>query len=228
MKYYQVRASGEPEIIGVTNGIYQVEIDKKEILNNQNYDAFESFFNYNNKGIWTEQEKIDFLNPSLIKGKMLKKAKVTDIMGYTPSYALLNYIYSESFIDVIKDFNIDYYKMFPFKIENVEMLYYLLFVNTIRIDELNFERSVVFTGRKILKNEVYHSLKSFEDFLELRKEFPLISYEKITISKKFKNRDIIAIQSAVDNFYSERIIETLYKKDLKGIDVRSVIELDFY
>ena len=93
MKYYQISPDSEPEIIGVKNGIYQVEINKDEILKQQQFKEFITFFKGNATEVYHNQDRIsNFIIPP-IKGKMLKKAKVTDIMGYTQKISFIDYLY---------------------------------------------------------------------------------------------------------------------------------------
>lgn len=70
MKYYQVAVSAEPKVIGVNNGVYQVEIDENKIQKNDiKFINFVKWFNYNNEIFWKERDKVKLLQSPMIKGK---------------------------------------------------------------------------------------------------------------------------------------------------------------
>lgn len=229
MKYYQVSISAEPEIIGVNNGIYQLEVDEKAIEYSKDYDEFKAHFNYNNKEFWNNQNKVKTLTPPTIKGKMLKKAKVTDIMGYAPEFSFLSNIYSEKYISILKSFNINAYTIFDFEIENIIEKYYLMFIETIILEEVNFNKSIVTTGYKVTNNLRYHIVNNLSEYKEFRQKNVISTFEKLAIPKKYCGRDVIETQAAVHPFYSEKLIDFLLDCGITGLQVsyNNSIELDF-
>lgn len=231
MKYYQVSVSPEPKIIGVTNGVYQLEIDENAISkNDERFINFKNWFNYKNENFWSSQESIKSLESPIIKGKMLTKAKITDIMGYAPEYHGLHNVYSEKYIEILRTHSIFDYSIFDFEIENVIEKYYLMFIKTITTSEIDFNKSVLYTGHKVMNNLRYFSVENYDEFLKLLKKEPLIRYEKIAISSKFYGRDIISVQSTAEHFYSERLINFLLDFDIKGLVVnyKNSIQLEFF
>lgn len=230
MNYYQAYLNPEPKIIGVNNGIYQIEIGKEEILNNASFKEFRDFFNYNNKAFWVNQNSIFDLKIPVIKAKLLKKAKITDIMGYTQNITFLNNLYSSKFIEVLKQFNLKDHKTFEIKIDDVDEKYFLLYHRTIPLEDINYKRSVIYTGHKVLKNVKYHSINTHEEYRKFITSNPIHSFEKICISKEYENLDFISIQAASYNFYSERLVEELINNNISGLKVSyaNSIKLEFY
>ncbi|MBS7788312.1 hypothetical protein KIH23_13470 [Flavobacterium sp. CYK-55] len=225
MKYYQVRL--DVEVTGVQDGLYQIEIDKLKMQNNIDSQKFLSFFNYKNSNIWNEQDKIyKFAIPS-ITAKLLKKATITDVMGYTPSISFLNLAFSKKFIDIIKTFNIGQHNVFEIIIEKIPVKYYLMFIETIRLDEIKYEKSKVVTGFRIL---THHNIKSIEEYRDFNEKNPVHRFEKISISEKHFGKDIIKIQGAGEPFYSEKLIDFLLDCKITGMKVayNNSTELDFY
>lgn len=230
MKYFQISISPEPKIIGVTNGGYQLEIDENALSkNDERFITFTNWFNYKNENFWSSQDTIKSLESPIIKGKMLKKAKITDIMGYAPEYRCLHNVYSEKYIEILKTHNIYDYNLFDFEIENVKEKYYLMFIKTITTPEINFNNSILYTGHKIMNNLKYFSVDNYDEFLKLLEKEPLIRYEKAAISSKFYGRDIISIQATADYFYSEKLINFLLDCGITGLQVHynNSIELEF-
>lgn len=228
MKYYQI--SLDVEVTGVKNGIYQIEIDKPKMENDIVYQEFINFFSYKNSDIWQEQDKINLFNIPPIKAKLLKKAILTDIMGYTPSISFLKYVYSKKYIDIIKSFNLDQHSTFEIVIENVLEQYYMMFIKTIRLQEINYEKSKVITGYSVTNNVKYHDIKSSEEYRQFLGQNPLGRFEKISISKKHFGKDIIDIQASEKPFYSEKLIDFLLDCKIKGMQIAysNSAELDFH
>ncbi|PKW29231.1 hypothetical protein CLV50_0643 [Flavobacterium lindanitolerans] len=230
MKYYEIILSCEPRVIGVKNGIYQININENHMeTDNGNYLAFKNFFNYNNKDFWKNQDEIKLLNPPLIKGNLLKNAKVTDIMGYAPEYTFLTYVFSEKYFEIIKGFKTIDFKEFEFEIINLNTKFYLVYFKKVTLQEINFNKSIIFTGRKVLKNEKYHSIENFDEYSQFIKTNPINSFEKIAIPKKYYGKDIIPIQAAGGDFYSERLIDFLFDCKITGLEVNynNSIQLEF-
>ena len=230
MKYYQISVSAEPKVIGVNNGIYQLEIDEKAIdKKDAKFINFIEWFNYKNENFWSKQDIVKLLKSPIIKGKMLKKAKITDIMGYAPEYHCLHNIYSEKYIEIVKTHGIGDYSIFDFEIENVKEKYYLMFVKTITTPEIIFDNSTLYTGHKIMNNLKYYSVENYEQFRQLLEREPLIRYEKVAISKEYYGRDIISVQATAGHFYSEKLIDFLLDCGITGLQVsyNNSIQLEF-
>ena len=229
MKYYQISRTADAKIIGIKTGTSQVELMVNNIEKNQNYIDFENHFSGYNKEFWNNQEIVLNLNPPLIKGKLRKGAKITDLMEYGPYYHFLYNIYSEKYITIIKHFKIGDYKIFDFEINNVTEKYFLLFIKALTYHDVNFNSSTIITGKKILNNLKYHEIKSRDEYIEFKLKNPLAKFEKIAISKEFYGKDIIAIQGAPDYFYSEKLIDFLLDCGITGLEVsyKNSIQLEF-
>lgn len=229
MKYYQVGVSSEPEIIGVQNGIYQVKIDIKAMRENPEYEFFFNFFSSKNVDFWKNQQKVHDFNLPIVSGRLVKNAKRTDVMGYTPSVDFLHNIYSLKFIRIISSFNLGLYSTFELDIEDSDEKYFFLFLSTIQSEEIDYEKSLVITGHKVLNNVKYHNIKNREEYKQFKLNNPLGGFEKIAIDKKYSALDIIAIQPTVAPFYSERLIDFLLDCGITGLEVgyNNSIQLDF-
>ena len=230
MKYYQISRTSEPKIIGIKTGASQVELLEVKIEKNQNYKDFENHFSGHNKEFWHNQNKVFELNPPVIKGKLRKNAKQTDIMEYGPVYSFLYCLYSEKYINILKSFNIGNYKIFDFEIYNTLEKYYLLFIQSVILEEINYNKSTVITGYKQLNNVKYHSIKSAQDFIEFKQKEPISNFETLVIPEKYYGRDVIDIQATALPFYSEKLIDFLVDCGVSGLQVayNNSIQLDFY
>ena len=229
MKYYQISVSSEPKIIGVNNGIYQVVLDTIGIPGEKELEDFRAFAGFGNKNFWNRQDELLNYNIPIIPARKLGKAKITDIMGYTPLIGFLNLLYSKKFISIINNFKVYDYKLFQVMIKGIDENFYLLFVKKILMQEINYLNSVVYTGYQLFKTEQYHEVYTYEQFQELQKLDYSVKFEKICIDKSYDGHDIIAVHPAVDNFYSERLIDNLLAGGITGLDIKyeSSILLEF-
>jgi hypothetical protein len=227
MKYYQV--SFDVETTGLKNSIYQIVIDKNSMQQNNDFYEFLTFFNTKNKEFWDNQKRIQTIKIPKIEARLLKNAKVTDIMGYTQNIPFLDLIYSEKFINILKAFNIGNYTTFEVEVENVKEKYYMLFTETILSKKIFFEYSLVYTGHKVLKNIKYFNFSNYDDYWLFKQNNPLAKFQKITISKEYYNRDIIDIQTSSLPFYSEKLIDFLLDCGITGLQVsyKNSIQLEF-
>lgn len=227
MKYFQIGL--DVESTGLKNSINQVEINIEEIRKNNSYNEFLDFFNSKNIGFWCNQDKIKDIKIPPIQAKLIKNAKLTDMMGYAENISFLTNVYSEKYVNILKKFNVDLYNTFEVSITDVLQKYYMLFVETIRLDEINYERSLIITGHRVTNNIEYYTVNNREEYLEFRQKNVLGGFEKITISEEYYGRDIISIQAIGRNFYSDKLINFLLDCGVTGLYVRynNSIELDF-
>lgn len=229
MKYYQISVSTEPKIIGVRNGIYQIEIDEKSVLENDNYIEFKQHFSRKNIDFWNVQDKVHQLFPPMLNGTLVKKAIVTDIMGYAPAYRFLDYIYSDKFINIIKVFNIGDYKTFDLNISGVLEKYNFLFLETVTNNQINFEQSSIITGHKVYNDVKRHQIRNEEEYGAFLQQSPLGSFEKIAIPSHYSGKDIISIQAIPNKFYSEKLIDFLLDCGVTGLQIgyNNSVQLEF-
>lgn len=222
MKYYQIGITADPKIVGVKNGIYQVEIEKETMQRDIAFDEFLGFFDSKNAHFWESQDIVKTLIIPKIKAKLLKGAKITDIMGYTENISFFNELFSEKYINILAAFNIGDYSTFEVIIENVTEKYYLLFIKKIRSIEINFEKSLLYTGFKPRNYKVeYYKIHNYTEYREFKQNNPLAKFEKIFIPKKYSGLDIIDIQAINKPFYSEKLIDFLLDCGVTNIQVNN-------
>ena len=113
-------------------------------------------------------------------------------------------------------------------IDAIDEKYYMLFVTTILLKEINYGRSVIYTGHKVMNNVKYYSIQNYCEYLDFREHYPICSFEKISIPKKYSNVDLISIQASRPNFYSGKLLNRLLNNGITGLSYNSKIELDFY
>lgn len=215
----------EPSVIGVNNGISQVEIDRKNLLREDG--SFYNFFRcFNDFSIFQRQEEAFSFEAPVIQGKKLKKAKMTDIMGYGPKLMALKWLVSDKFRRVLKNFNIEKHKYFEANIEECAEKYYFLFKKYVLIDEFVYKSSVISTGQKDLNNYEEFTFDSYDEYLAFRDYNPLCEFRVVAVDKKFEKEDIIYTQGA-GYYFSERLIKSFEDERLTGLELSNYCSIKF-
>ncbi|WP_333694374.1 hypothetical protein [Flavobacterium sp.] len=219
----KITVSSEPKIIGVKNGIMQVELDRKNLLNqdgshNKFYKYFGSF------PYWANQNnKIDF-NISVINAKPLKKAKMTDLLAYGPYIMAFKWLISEKFYNILQDFNIGEHTLYEVNIENCEEKYFFLKLKTILRDEFVFNRNVLTVLEKnSFVDYTFLNKIEYDDFILNN---PLSEYKHIALKQELEKYDIIYTQGAGD-YFSERLIKTFNENGLTGLSIYNNRSIEF-
>lgn len=98
-RFFEVDMSPEPSIIGVKNGLYQVEFKDRDLNKNENIDEIlELLSTYPS----IPQQVIKDLKIDYLEGTIKKRAKLTDFMGYCPYFLCYYSLISDRVLDVIK------------------------------------------------------------------------------------------------------------------------------
>lgn len=216
MKYYQVGLNPEPKIIGVTNGITQVKLEEDKLdLSSE----FKSFFTSRNNSFWDNQEAAKFIIKPHLTMSLLKKAKMTDIMGYSPTFFTLDYIYSDNLVKIFNGLNTNIISFFNVKIIGNTTPYYLVFFNSVMGKEIDFQNSIVRSSLLRNDNVTYLDISSYEELRASMLKYPLYKFERISIPRKYEGLDIISLQPQSNHFYSERIIESITNAGITGFSI---------
>ena len=99
-------------------------------------------------------------------------------------------------------------------VKNIEEIFYLLFIPMIPHEQINFVNSITYLGRPGLYTGVdYIDVKSIEDYMS---QSVLLEFEKVSLSTKFSNMDIILIQGLSRPFFSSRLIDEITSKKISN------------
>ena len=189
MKYRQATTSSEPKIIGVNNGVYQLELNEKKLEKHKGFDLINHLFLESRKrDIEAFNNSVKNLNLDIIfEFKKLKNAKITDVIGFSPFFFSCSYIISQRFVECLNQVEVKQseFKLFPVSIKNIEEIFYLLFIPMIPHEQINFVNSITYLGRPGLYTGVdYIDVKSIEDYMS---QSVLLKFEKVSLSTKFSN-----------------------------------------
>lgn len=221
--FKQIRNSSEPKIIGVNNGIYQVEINKQSLKNNDNYNEIKELLLQTDVNVFLKnRQQIFELKVKELKGNLLKRAKLTDIMGYSDYFFGFKYIVSQKFVDCLLEVGVskDEYYLIKIEIKNIAESYYLMFVPWVLISEINYSNSIIFKYIDEFEGtKKYYEINSYEKYQKLREDGFIYDFEKISISNKYQSNSIISIQGIPYVFFSETLIARLQAAKITSFEL---------
>lgn len=219
--YRQLSTSSEPKIIGVNNGIFQVEIVESSLRENKNFEEINSILNQTNIfGFIDDQYKIFDLQIDQLRGRILKGANITDVMGFSPFYFGFKFIVSQKFLDCLNKIKVDIneYYFLNIKLSNIDENYYLFFTPVIPTSEILFDKSKIFLEKDFLeKDRKILKIDHLGEYQEFTMKNPFVYFEKICLDNQYENKDIINVQASNNIFFSQRLIDEFNKIGLTNL-----------
>ncbi len=222
--YYNIRTAWEPSIIGVKNGIYQVELDKKA-YDSQTYTALESLFIHNVFSANQFNPEIDFK----FYFKKLKSAKKTSIMSFTPNLKHCHFLVKDKIMELFGGFNIQEHKaleavVYDSPTENVDESYRMLFLVLQDWDIIDFENTVFTTGGfgKNPKIEL-----RFKNEADLNVYNGITNVKTLSLANKFDKTLDLFLTRLGGMFVSENLRKALESANVTGLKYYNDIEILF-
>lgn len=226
MKYYSLRLSSDPKVIGVKQGEAQAEIVQEKFLNQKNYDHYVDFAfpQVSREDAWKSYGSFPEKDISLEHIKLRKDAIATDFLSYADHLrGGGEFILSEKAINVITQFALPAYRMYPvrlFEDQNEINGYKLFYCPVLGYDMIDFSKTVFFRGSHILGKKRF-TLDSKEEFINEKVSSPLFQCDQLALNKHFlnENLDLFNTILSVDTFVSERLAWAIKEAKLTGINV---------
>ena len=229
--FKRITNSSEPNVIGVNNGVCQLEFKGKELKKNTNYKEIEKTLLTGDIDKFLKgQNEISNLEIKHLKGKLLKKAKLTDIMVFSPFFFGYEYIVSQKFVDCLEEEKVskEEYHLRKIEIIDVEDSYYLLFVPMIPNTEIIFSKSLIYPTFDALSSEKeYFDIKNYEDYIKLQEKEPFNSFDKVVLNSKYQERSIIHLQGVTELFLRDSLVEKMLTRNISSFEVKQKILLSF-
>lgn len=225
MAYRLARISPEPSIIGVTNGLYQMEIVKKNFPNNKLFDQFILSFE--------SPESISKESKSLITSldvKLLKKARITDFLGYSPILTRVPFVVSRKCLDVLTKFSLKNYNVIEVEfIDNEADKNYLFWYPYSDLETINFKESIIYSGGSLKHHKrLYHQVSDYNEYLALADKYLYLDFEKMVMNKHEENYDLIWFWNLGRSmFFSPRLEKAIADSGLSGLEFADSPILEF-
>lgn len=226
MGFIQVANSSDPDIIGTKKGFYQVEIDQNLLVKHESYEEIERLFFTPLKGIDEFNEKVFELRSAPIQAKLIKRAVLTDLMGYVPYFFGCSLMISQKFFECIREFGVgdNEFSLIPVRIDGVDDLAYIFFVPLISIERINFKQSTFIDGL----NQNIVKVNSYKEFIEFNDSGVHLDFHKVCLPKTYRNKTFLRLQGVSKLFFSEELVRFLSKESISSFEIsKGQIELIF-
>lgn len=163
--YYNIELDWDPKVIGVKNGVYQVELDKS-VYNKATYSKIDSLFMGNEFTANQFHPEIGFK----FFFKKFKSTKKTSFMSFTPYLNHCLFLVHNNILELFKSFNMQYYKNFESVIyesnkEQPDDSYKLFYSVLQDWDVIDFKKTVFTSGGYGNNPKIEHKFKNEFDML---------------------------------------------------------------
>ncbi|WP_312788859.1 hypothetical protein [Sphingobacterium sp.] len=221
--YYNIELEADPKVIGVHNGVYQVQLDEKA-YDKEKYKLLDEIFLSNE---FTADQVIPELDFKFYF-KILKSAKKTSFMSYSPNIRHGQFLINKNTIEVFESFNIQKYKNFDAiiydsKKEDFDNSYSLFYCVLQDWNVIDFNRTIFTTGgvfgngpiveHKFANENEYKALVGSKDV------------KTLALTEKFDTSLDFFITRVGGLFVSERLKEAIERNKLSGVFFRNNTEV---
>jgi hypothetical protein len=224
-KYYCIKRSYEPSVIGLNDASAQVEIlnkkTKHSFANENEWLYFNDYSNSNRKNtsrvsmddfLAIDNSKIERIN--LIKTK--KRVKEVDIMYYLPRYIGFDIVFSRKLLDAIEKYSLSNFNKLNATVEDFNTEYYIIGLPLIDFEKIDFPKSTFFASFRKGK----YVFKNYEDY---KNHSGLIEAEKIVLNTTYEY-DVLKIPFGI--YFSERLVNEIEKLNLVALEINKAITLE--
>jgi hypothetical protein len=216
--YYNIELAWEPEVIGVKNGIYQLELDKEALIPNH-YTYIESLFI---SGVLAANEYPPEVNFKIIF-KKLKSARMTSFMSFSPYFNNCHFLVHKKVIKLFNNFNIQRHKYFEVTINDSfekdgNNEYRLFYMSPMDWGVIDYDRTVFTDGGFGNVPRIDHS---FKNETERRKFMGITKVKRLALLKDFDFSLDIFHTRIGGLFISEKLKIELEANNVTGVNYRS-------
>lgn len=221
--FSQISYCPEPKVIGVRNGIYQLEIDEKKLRTSPFELRFmESVFWAGDIDVFLQKRKEIFdFNPKNLEGVLLKSAKVTDIMVFSPWSFGIRFIVSEKVVNVLTKNNVSKqeYHLLPIDIRGIDIRYFMLFIPYIPKEEIIFSRSIYYEQNDLTgQRKYFKSVDSPKEYEKQTADTYSITFDRICLPQKYQAYDLLDVIVLPYLYVSEVLLEELQSSEITSLN----------
>jgi hypothetical protein len=184
MNYHLLRLPSDPLIIGVNNGICQVELDDKKYIDKQAYEQMREYFSGIN---WWEKECFPNF-PIHFHAQVLKGARLTDFLSFSPFFIGCPFLINNEVAKVFGKLKIQEYRLFPATLYDNDKIiskeYQLFYTRLLEFEIVNFEKSIFFHGSPLTGKRRYGKVTNLEEYKAFSKQGNT-NLERMVMSEKF-------------------------------------------
>lgn len=184
MKYYILRSDSDPKVLGVSNGIKQAEIRKDGFENKEEYERLMEILGTNE--YWNYVDTVQNLEFNIENVELIKGANLTDFLQFGPHLFWCPFLISEAVKEILIRFNLSGIKFWPAKVvkNRQKFNYYLLHINIIPNNAIDFKRSTFYVGNS-LNGRKYYQFENLGEFQVFKKQNQFLNFDQIYASSSF-------------------------------------------
>ena len=220
--FYNIRLDWDPKVIGVKNGVYQVELDKNAYDKNS-YALLDSLFISN-------AFNVSQANPELnlkFYFKKLKSAKTTSFMSFSPSLNHCHFLVQKNILELFKLFNVQHYRDFDAVIydsptENINNSFRLFYLVLQDWDVIDFKNTCFTSGGFGNSPKIEHT---FADENELKAFSKIAKVKTLALSKNFNSSLDLFLTRLGGIFVSEKLKLAIEEHNASGIKFNNEVEI---
>lgn len=219
--YHNIRLDWDPKVIGVKNGIYQVELDAKS-YNKKNYEELVAHF-IEGETAKQEYSEVNFK----FYFKKIKSANKTSFMSFTPNFKNSNFLIDSNTLELFKSFKLHQYKtyeavLYDSHTENFDNGYKLFYSILQDWNVIDFGNTVFISGGFGNNPKVEHK---FQDENELRLFNGITKVKTLALNSTFDSSLDFFHTRLGGVFVSEKLKLALEKNGTTGIKLIKDIEV---
>ena len=215
MVYYNIKTSWDPKIIGVKNGIYQVELLEKKYT--------KEYLVQFNKYFHSELLLDNSLPPFdiVFHFQKLKLARLTDVISFSPYLNYCHFILNDKAIRCLERFNVQNYHLLPVVIydehgKETDTNYKMFFCKLMDWNIIDFKNTVFSTGGYGNFEIQYHTFINYEDYKKFNK---ITKVTKLGLNKEFDNSLDFFCTRLGGIFISNALKNEFLENNITGLDV---------
>ncbi len=228
MKFFRLKRTYEPNVIGLNDAESQVELLRDKFKNKNNFDLFEETY-FVTKDKKLPKPGFSELEFVIEQGHLVKGAKLTEIMYYHP-YIMDGgrVLVSTQFLDILKPFNLAPFRLYKLPIFNnrdqlISNDYQIFHMTEFQFDYIDYVKSTYYFGSKALKQWEPKNFESEDSAKEFLKSYTTVKagFHILCLNEKFDLKlDMFTLRAGnFDFIISERLKIALENSDLTGLDI---------
>ena len=219
--YYNIRLDWNPKVIGVKNGVYQVEFYKRA-YDKKTYALIDSFFINNKSNQYPNEIDLKFYF------KKLKSAKKTSFMSFSPHLNHCHFLVDKNTIKLLETFNLQNCKFFESVIygsgTEIEDVSFRLFYTEIQEWEIiNFKNTVFTSGGFGNIPKVEHTFTNKD---ELRNFNGITNVKTLSLAKNFDSSLDLFLTPVGGMFVSEKLKLVLEEENKTGLKFYDDVQIE--
>ena len=225
-KFYKIRKSWEPRVIGVKDGMAQAELIKDKFQNKSNYTDYSDYFLNFDRDNYLSITKFPSFRINLEYLELRRDAKLTDFVWFAPGISH-NVLISKKVQELLKKFTIPPYELYNASLHDGAKIisdYKFFYCPSFNFDVVEFNLSQFSTGSKKLgKTEV--KINSQEELRSFNKP---LNRDKIVLKQGFNSQlDYFDLLILSEQVISEDMYNEFQKLKISGLEIFELTDDDF-